>query len=293
MIAIVTSDKARELDEDMAPLCGAMLHLGVPHQVVAWDDPGVDWSSFSAAIIRSTWDYHTRIEEFLAWVDRVAALTRLYNSHEMIHWNTDKRYLADLESVGVPIVPTLFVDSVKALDELSTRGVVWSDIVVKPTVSAGSNDTARHAVFSDVLNHAGALVARGKIAMLQPYQRAIDEHGETAMVYMAGEFSHAFYKGPILADNANDARNSLFVEETIRSHSATLAQRAIGNRLMSYIIDRFGEAPLYARVDVVPGDNGPLLLELEITEPSLYFSTADGSVERFAKICADLLLKPN
>ena len=289
MIALVTADKALELDEDMAPLCGAMLHLGVPHQVVAWDDPGVAWSSFSAVIIRSTWDYHTRIDEFLAWVDRVALVVRLYNSREMIHWNTDKRYLADLDAIDVPVVPTLFVDSVDALDELSARGIPWSDIVVKPTVSAGSNDTARHASADSALAHAQDLVARRKVAMVQPYQHAIEEQGETAMVYMAGEFSHAFYKGPILADNTNDARNSLFVEETIRAQVATQEQRSIGDRLMTYIIERFGEAPLYARVDVVPGEDGPLLLELEITEPSLYFSTAEGSAERFAKLCAELL----
>ena len=288
MIAFVTSDKARELDEDMAPLCGAMLHLGVPHDVVAWDDPSVDWSSYSVVIVRSTWDYHTRIDEFLAWVDHVSSVTRLCNSRAVIRWNTDKRYLADLASVGVPVVPTSFISSPEEMSSFAARSSNWEDVVVKPTVSAGSNDTARHNSFESAAAHMNNLLGRGKVVMLQPYQKEIDELGETAMVYMAGEFSHAFYKGPILADNSGDTRNSLFVEETIRAHSATSAQRAIGDRLMTYMIDSFGEAPLYARVDVVPGVDGPLLLELEVTEPSLYFSTAEGSVERFAELCAGL-----
>ncbi len=290
MIAFVTSAEARELDEDMAPLCGAMLHLGIPHEVVVWNDPGVDWASFDAAIVRSTWDYHTRIDEFLAWVDRVSGQTRLINDRQMLRWNTDKSYLLDLEMAEVPIVPTSFINTELELEHLvNETATKWENVVVKPTVSAGSNDTARHMSSAAAVSHIRELIARGKRVMVQPYQDAIDDHGETAMVYMGGEFSHAFYKGPILANGGNGNRNSLFVEETIRAHTATPEQRAIGDRIMSYLKGRFGSAPLYARVDVVPSIDGPRLLELEVTEPSLYFSTAPGSVDRFAAMCAALI----
>ena len=288
MIAFVTSAEARELDEDMAPLCGAMLQLGVPHQVVVWDDPNVDWGTFSAAIIRSTWDYHTRIDEFLAWVDRTAGLTRLINDRQMLHWNTDKSYLMDLDEAGIPIVPTDFIRTALVIGErVDVAGAKWENVVVKPTVSAGSNDTKRHMSHDGAVTHIRELIGRGKSVMVQPYQDAIDEHGETAMVYMGGEFSHAFYKGPILANGGNENRNSLFVEETIRSHSATSDQRVIGDRVMSYLKSKFDDLPLYARVDLVPSIDGPRLLELEVTEPSLYFSTAPGSVDRFAAMCAN------
>ena len=40
----------------------------------------------------------------------------------------------------------------------------------------------------------------------------------------------------------------------------------------------------YARVDLVPGANGePLVIELELTEPSLFLGTAPGSAQRLAR----------
>lgn len=289
MIAFVTSVKALELDEDMAPLVGAMSHLGVPHEVVCWEDAAVDWSKFDAVVVRSTWDYHARIAEYLAWVDRVAKQTRLFNSSEVLHWNTDKRYLEELHKAGIPVVPTTFVIDDHALSELLATGVDWNRCVVKPTVSAGSNDTALHDSHDGAVAHVRQLFAKGKTAMVQPYQSAIDQLGETGLVYMAGKFSHAFYKGPLLAGAVKDRRNSLFLEETIRPERAAPDQLAIGEQIVAFMHQRFGVAPLYMRVDLVPGDDGPVLLELEATEPSLFFNTDPASAERFARCCEDLL----
>ena len=289
MIAFVTSDKALELDDDMAPLCGAMLRLGAAHQVVCWDDPDVDWSAYSAVIVRSTWDYHARIDEFRAWIDQVCAVSNLHNAAEVLQWNIDKHYLNDLSSSGIPIVPTTFVDTDAVLAQLLKAGASWSNVVVKPTVSAGSNDTALHAGHEDAVFHIRELLAKGKIPMVQPYQSAIDEHGEVGLVYMAGEFSHAFFKGPLLGGAVKDRRNALFLEETIRPHTASDEQRVLGDQVLSYMVGRFGAPPLYLRVDTVPGLNGTVLLELEATEPSLFFPTGEGSADRFAAKCAALV----
>lgn len=289
MIAFVTSDKALELDDDMAPLCGAMLRLQAPYQVVCWDDPDVDWSVYSAVIVRSTWDYHARIDEFRAWIDRMSIGGCIHNSAEVLHWNIDKHYLDDLAVAGIPIVPTIFVDNAEALERMLSASTKLENVVVKPTVSAGSNDTALHAQHPDAVVHIRELLAKGKVPMVQPYQSAIDEHGEVGLVYMAGEFSHAFYKGPLLGGAVRDRRNALFLEETIRPHIASDEQRSLGEQVLSYMVGRFGTPPLYMRVDTVPSPNGTLLLELEATEPSLFFTTSEGSAEQFAAKCAALV----
>ena len=109
-IALVTAREALALDEDMPPLVSALRARGASVQTPFWDDPSVDWSHFDVAVLRSTWDYVDRIDEFLAWADRSRCATHLLNSPEVVRWNTDKHYLAHLECHGVPPVPTRFVE---------------------------------------------------------------------------------------------------------------------------------------------------------------------------------------
>ena len=158
-----------------------------------------------------------------------------------------------------------------------------ADIVVKPNVSAGANDTLRHRDDAGAATaHIRALLAAGKTAMVQPYQRFIDDNGETGMLYFNGVFSHAFRKGAILAGGGSE-RNSLYVVEDIGPRTATAAERELGDQVMAHVTARLGEAPLYARVDVVRGSIGaPVLMELEMTEPSLFLHTDPQAPARFA-----------
>ena len=109
-IALVSARAARDLDEDLPPLIAAFRALDRPVSVVDWDDPNVDWRAFELALLRSTWDYATRLEEFFAWLERTARLTRLVNPLPVVRWNTDKHYLADLARDGIPTVPSEFVE---------------------------------------------------------------------------------------------------------------------------------------------------------------------------------------
>jgi glutathione synthase/RimK-type ligase-like ATP-grasp enzyme len=237
-----------------------------------WDDPAVDWDSFDLVVVRSTWDYQARRDEFLAWARSVP---RLVNPAAVLEWNTDKRYLAEVPGA----VPTLFV----APGERFAGPA--GDYVVKPTISAGSRDTAR---FGDGDGErAQALVASihasGRTAMVQPYLAGVDDHGETALLYFGGRFSHAIRKGPILKPGA-EPHEDLFAAEDIAARVPAADERALGDRVLQAVRDRFGGDLPYARVDLVPGPDGPQLLELELTEPSLFFSYADGAAERFAAI---------
>lgn len=282
-IALVSCAEAHDHDTDLPLITRALGDRGVIARVVDWDDSSVKWSDFDCAVIRSPWDYHRKLSEFLSWVEKVSQDVTLFNSSQILVWNTDKRYLAEMMEAGIPVIPTTFVAQHEELTSITHQGLLEQDIVVKPTVSAGSNNTERHEESPvKAAAHIGELLEMGKVAMVQPYQKFIDERGETGLVYFNGEYSHAFRKGAILATGEN-TKNGLFTEEDISERTASEQERELGNRVMAYVLNKFGEAPLYARVDVVRGSAGvPVLMELELTEPSLYLHMSRGADTRFA-----------
>ena len=283
VIALVSGAEARDLDTDLPYLSRALGDRGVITEIVDWDDASVDWSRFSMAIVRSPWDYHRRYPEFLAWLDKVSAATTLRNSADIIRWNTNKEYLAELVDANIGVIPTTYVRSADDLVAITNEGMLERDIVVKPTVSAGSNNTERHEESPvKAAAHLGFLLDAGLVAMVQPYQRFIDERGETGMVYFNGQLSHSFRKGAILATNEN-RENELFVEEEITPRTASGQERELGEEVMAFVKKKFGEYPLYARVDVVRGSAGvPVVMELELAEPSFFLQVDHESPSRFA-----------
>ena len=250
-----------------------------------WDDPAVDWSMYDLVVVRSTWDYQERRDEFLAWARAVG--DRLINPPAILEWNTDKRYLRELADAGLPVVPTALVAPGEAFAPPAGDG----EYVVKPTVSAGSRDTARYSGSGDDAARAGALVeaihAGGRTAMVQPYVASVDECGETALLFFDGTFSHAIHKGPLLK-KGEDPTPDVFAAETIEPRAASAAERTLGERVIAHVVEQFGGAALtYARVDVVEDDDGaPLLLELELAEPSLFFGGEPGRLSDFAAAVA-------
>ncbi len=279
-VAFATCSAMPEGAEDDAP---AARLLGAEFPV--WDDPSVDWKAYDRVVLRSVWDYSRRLDEFLAWCEAVGP-ERLRNPPALIAFNSDKRYLGGL---AAPHVPTTFVapgDPMPALD---------GEFVVKPNISAGARDTGRFHGDEPAERDAGrALIERihaaGKVALVQPYLAGIEEHGETALVFLGGELSHVLHKHPVLRDRgiAPLAPGELAVaaimldDDLVVAGSADPDQEALAREIVAEIGEKFG-TPLYARVDLVRDDSGaPVLLELEATEPALYLATAPGSAERFA-----------
>ena len=279
-IALVSCAEARDFDTDLPLLVRAFGDRGILTDIVNWDDSTVAWNSYRAAIVRSPWDYHRRYPEFLDWLEKASVATTVHNSADIIKWNTDKVYLQELIDANIPVIPTTYVRG--AEDLVLANDLIKGDVVVKPTISAGSNNTERHVnVPASAAAHITQLVDSGKVAMVQPYQRFIDERGETGMLYFNGEYSHAFRKGAILATGDN-VKNGLYTEEDIGPRDASREERELGEEVMSFVSEKFGSAPLYARVDVVRGSGGyPVLMELEMAEPSLYLHTARDSATRF------------
>ena len=279
MIALVTTESARGYDKDLGILSRALDVAGVKWNIVNWDDPQVQWSEYSIAVLRSPWDYHERIAEFSAWLRVVATQTRLLNSLPIVEWNLDKRYLRELMNSDIAVMNTVFVES-----EIDLAHEVFSaDVIVKPAISAGSNNTARykHDV-AGATDHARKLLSNGIAVLAQPYQSAIDEYGETGLVYLGGQFSHGFRKAPIFADTDQN-HNGLYVVEDITLRIPSAAERAFGDKVVAFVTNKFGVAPLYARVDMVVNAAGvPELMELELTEPSLFLHLDDESPARAA-----------
>lgn len=280
-VALVTASAARHLDEDLAPLAAALAGRGHAVEVVVWDDADVEWGAFDGVVVRSTWDYVARRDELLAWAERTAATTRLANPVDVLHWNTDKRYLRDLHDAGVPVVPTVFLAPGDPVH------LPPFELVVKPVVGAGSVDTARygHETRAEARRHLDELLAAGRPAMVQPYLSAVDHHGETALVFFAGVYSHSIRKGPILRPVGEEVPfvDGLYAAEDISARQPTPAERALAEATLD-AVPGGRERLLYARVDVVPGPDGePVVLELELAEPSVFLDHAPGAAGRFAE----------
>jgi hypothetical protein len=268
VIALATCSAFPDLDPDDRLLRDA---LGATAVAAVWDDPSVDWDAFDVVLPRNTWDYVGRREQFVAWAERLG--TRLLNAPAVVRWNTDKRYLAELADAGLPVVPTSVVEPGDELLE--------PPLVIKPAVGAGTVDAARHDDPAAAAEHVARLHAAGQVVLAQPYIEAVEQAGETALVYLGGAYSHAIRKGPLLGPDTERDGTGLFVSEDITPREPSAAERAAAERIMAWVTERFGPL-LYARVDLLPGAQ-PALLELELTEPSLFLAHAPGSAERLAR----------
>ena len=286
-IALVTARAARGTDYDMAPLLAALRAAGTDAHEVDWDDAAIDWGRFDLVLLRSTWDYFERLAEFLDWAARVAESTRLLNPLAVLRWNTDKHYLAELARAGVPVVPSTFLepddDAAAILDVVLNTHPGAHDFVVKPAVGAGSRDAQRHARDdrSGMVAHARRLLNRRRSVLLQPYLDRVDEHGETALLFFDGTFSHAIRKGPLLK-RGEGSTAGLYAEETIEPRIPSADELTVAKHALAAM--PFEQPLLYARVDLIRDDNGaPHLLELELVEPSVFAAHAGGVAERLAR----------
>jgi glutathione synthase/RimK-type ligase-like ATP-grasp enzyme len=241
----------------------------------------VDWAALAVVMVRSTWDYWHRRSAFVAWARRVEASTALWNPAATIAWNTDKAYLRDLAAAGVPTVPTRWCDAGTAVDLpalLADAG--WDEAVVKPAVSAGSWGTVRvrRDEAAGAQAHLDGLLARGD-ALVQPYLPAIEAEGETSVVMVDGALTHAVRKVPARGDfRVQESFGAAHVAVPLGPELRALAEAALA----------WGAAGCrYGRVDVVAGpDGGPVVIELELTEPQLFLRHDRAAAERLADALA-------
>lgn len=285
-IALATYRGSTGQFDDDRLLAAALATRGAESRSVRWDDPDARWEAFDLVVIRSTWDYTERLEEFLAWADSLDG--RLRNAPELVRWNSDKRYLGDLASAGVPVVPTEYVEPGSPPPALA------GEVAVKPTVSAGGRDTGRFSetAHADAVALIERITAGGRTAMVQPYLASVDSDGETALVFIAGELAHVLRKRAVLApdevapvrDDELGAAEAMYDPDLVRSASARPDEIELGLAVVEHLRGRFGSTPLITRTDLVRGPDGaPCVLEIEAVEPHLYLEEMPASVELLAE----------
>jgi glutathione synthase/RimK-type ligase-like ATP-grasp enzyme len=276
-VGFATSTAFPELFEDDRPLIEAGREAGWTGVPAVWDDASIDWSTFDAVVVRSTWDYHRRRPEFLEWARKCAAATTLFNDLETIRWNSHKSYLLELGKRGIPIVPTELGRAGEALGALVERRG-WSEVVVKPAVSANAEDArwiARAQIPEFEPTYQALLTEREWL--VQPFLPSVLDLGERSLVYFDGRFSHAFRKGPALP---KDLRK----ESGTPSIQATDPERSVADRAIAAVTPR----PLYARVDLATDGNGdPRIMELELIEPFLGLSSDPALPLRFLRALSE------
>lgn len=263
-------------DPDDVILRDLLVARGKRVAIVSWDDASFDWSSASLALLRSTWDYFHRHEEFLAWADRAAKVTKFHNPPDVVRWNTHKGYLVELAQKGLPVVETALVKkgSRTDLDQLLVDRK-WKKVVLKPAVSAGSHRTmlGDPGNLPEARAHLAAIVADGD-ALVQPYMTAVEGYGERSMIFIDGELTHAIRKRPAFGAKGTGVAEA-FVPGTPLLENADVDPAVPAEdeaETAQNILDGAGlTKTLYARVDLIRQLDGmPVLMELELVEPSLF-----------------------
>lgn len=268
-VALITDRLRPDGIGDDVPFIRALSDRRITTQSIAWDAPA-DWSGIDAAVVRTPWNYFHDLPGFLRFID--SAPVPVWNPPAVIAWNADKRYLT-MFGPDVPVPYWMLVEKHVNLDLAFGWHWRYGEAVIKPTVSGGGHDTWRVPAEGPF----PALTAREYL--VQQFLPEIESEGELSLVYIDGVFAHAVRKRPrggsFLVQEEHGGRT------TPETPDADALQA--GDRVVADVTARFGEAPLYARVDLVRHEGRDLLMELELIEPELYFRFGAESAERLAE----------
>lgn len=278
-IALATSAELAELHPDDRPLLDALRAVELEPVVEVWTDPSVDWSAYDAVLLRTVWDYFLRYDEFTEWLAQLdKAEVPVLNSSDQVRWNSDKQYLLELRERGVAIVPSQIAAGA-CLREV-VAGLSGEQIVIKPTVSGNALHTVRGVAGSPELEQALADLP-DLVYLVQPFVPEIESEGEWSLLFFDGEFSHAVVKRPADGDYR--------VQESYGGRTALTEPPAAVLEGARAALEASDPIPVYARVDGVVASNRFLLMEIELIEPSLFFSQSPAAVHKLATAVAGRL----
>jgi glutathione synthase/RimK-type ligase-like ATP-grasp enzyme len=282
-VAVVTSEDFLDLDDSWPLLRDALAVEGLEPSVAVWNDPTAGWRDVDLILASYVWGYVLHRREFVEWAYQVAAHTRLVNSAPVLEWGSDKTYLIDLIAQKVPVVPTVWI---RAGDRWHPPS---DDYVIKPSVASGGMGAARYVDqgVEHADRHVRQLLAAGQTVMIQPYQSAVDVEGETALIYLGGNYSHAVGKEALLRSDVG-VIDRLWEQQTISHVSARDDQRLLAEKAMHAVAQLVGSTT-YARVDMVDSAEGsPLVLEVEVVEPNLFLTHCPEASGRLASLLRQL-----
>jgi glutathione synthase/RimK-type ligase-like ATP-grasp enzyme len=276
-VALATYDLAPRLAPDDQLLIPALASYGIAGEPVVWSSGSANWREFAAVVIRSCWDYHRHLPDFLAWLtDLGSSDVALWNSLPLIRWNADKRYLLDLARRGVATIPTMIVPRGRWCDvESFAVAEGWTRFVLKPTVSASGYETyALRTPLDEAARKAIATVTSVGDALLQPFVDEVAQNGEYSFTFIDGAFSHATLKRATAGEFRVQTEHGGSVEPV--DAPSSLIEQA------THVLDVLPETPLYARVDGIARGSAFLLMELELIEPNLFLGMTNDGADRLA-----------
>lgn len=280
-LAVATYALSPGINNDDKLLIECLQARGIASTPVVWNDPAADWSGFDAILIRSIWDYYEFYPAFLEWLTRLDQLgVPTINSTSLLRWNSDKRYLLQLPALGVAIIPTQVATANELPNVLAS--VQGMQVVLKPTVSGSAWHTVRGVVGSAHFNAAVTALPASFDYLVQPFIPEIESDGEWSMLFFDNVYSHAVRKWPAPNDYRVQSEFGGSVERVTPDNSMLVcAQKALAAvQTLGY---RDG---CYARIDGVRSGSQFLIMEIEMIEPFLFLTGADGSSERFAEVIA-------
>lgn len=263
-------------------LAAALAELGITAAVRPWDEP-LDWADARLVLVRTTWDYYTRLDDFLAWARRVDRRTALRNTAAILEWNSHKRYLLHLAEAGVPVIPTTLLprNATAAGHAEALARHDGGEVVIKPAVSAGARGALRVRASEPAAAEHLAMLTRAGDALVQPFVPSVATAGESSLIFFGDRFSHAVRKVPAGGDYRVHEGYGGSVEPYRPSADEMNAARAA--------LAAAPAPPTYARVDLVTGPDGPAVMELELIEPELFLPHHEGAAARYARHLAEVL----
>ncbi|WP_099332582.1 glutathione synthetase [Actinomyces minihominis] len=290
-VTLATAASMPNLYPDENGLLDALAERGMDPQIKVWTDPDVDWEAAGMVVVRSVVDYARDRKKFLAWARTVP---RLLNSADVLTWNSDKHYLQELASRGLPTIQTTWIQASKNYEkrQVHARFPAFGDFVVKPTVSSGVRDIGRYSTLDlsqrqAAIGQAMGLLAEGRDVMVQRYREEIDVHGEMSLVFFNGLLSHAVQKKALL--HPSEVTDRSIREAVTEAHIPTEQELMWGEQIRAvihdYVRSRIGrdEQFLYNRVDVVPdGEGSFLVMEIALVDADLYVDATPEAMGNFA-----------
>ena len=269
-ITLVTYDGQPDLTFSDRLLAAELVSRGCAVRVARWTDPDVDWSTSASTVLRSPWDASARPDEFLRWLQLVERQTTLINGPALLRWNFDKRYLFALKANNVPIILTHYWGQGQAISDWTSP---WNEVVVKPVIGASSLGVKQFSLPQQRLQmeqHATVLLERTGI-LLQRFEPRVHTLMERSLIYIAGSYSHAFRRIPFNSGTTPDTDEFDYKATAEELQFAERALAAAGARSVPY-----------ARVDLLPGHQGLVLMELELIDPALFLTRRPAAAAELA-----------
>ncbi|AGT44600.1 ATP-grasp domain-containing protein [Treponema pedis] len=267
---LVSGEYKKQPTKDDLLLQNELQNRGYLADITVWSDTSTDFSEYDLAIIRSCWDYDSRLTEFLRQMKKIENSSLLYNPLDIIEKNSDKRYLLDLQTTGIKITPTVTADN---LNNISIPPE-WKKVVIKPNVSASGKDTYRYSIDEEEKIKAACsdIIEKGKLPLIQKYISSIETFGEHSSIVIDGKITLTVKKTP--------AKGGFLIHKHFGGSSTSVQTSEKEKSFIRNILSKLESLPLYMRVDYLKDENDNfLLLELEQIEPHLYLTESVSGLE--------------